>query len=138
VEVGAVSLLGMIADRLIGPRIPADELPYPLPPGVEVRRNALVPRVGGWLMGGDRRPARGVAMGPVILVPPGSRPTDDLIVHELVHVEQWRADPLFLVRYVARSLRHGYRDNPYEVEAYARQREYIARRTHTTHPPRIP
>lgn len=131
-------LLDRIADAFLGPRIPAGELPHPLPPGVQVRRNALVPRIGGWLMGGDRRPAGGVTLGRIILVPPGSRPTDDLIVHELVHVEQWGADPLFPLRYGAATLRHGYRNNPYEVEAYARQREHIARRHPTTQPPRTP
>jgi hypothetical protein len=133
-----VSLLARLADAVLGPRIPPEDLPVRLPEGVVVRRNRLVPTLGGWLMGGDRRPAGGVTLGDTILVPPGAEPRDDLLVHELVHVEQWRADPLFALRYCAGSLRHGYRDNPYEVEAYARQRAYLARRTGTTQPPRTP
>ena len=45
--------------------------------------------------------------------------------HELVHIEQigrhgaWR----FSVTYVWFLMRHGYRRNPYEIEAYARERE---------------
>jgi hypothetical protein len=42
-----------------------------------------------------------------------------LLAHEMAHVRQWRADPLFPVRYALATLRHGYRDNPYEVEARA-------------------
>ncbi len=133
-----MSLLGRLADLALGPCIPDGELPHPLPEGVRVRRNRLIPQIGGWFMGGSRRSAAGVTLGRTILVPPGSRPTDDLIVHELVHVEQWSADRLFPLRYCALSLRHGYRNNPYEVEAYARQREHIARRHPTTHPTRIP
>jgi hypothetical protein len=132
-----VSLSSRLADAVLGPPVPAEELPCALPAGVTVRRSRLVPAVGGWLMG-TRRPAAGVTLGRTILVPPGSRPTDDLIVHELVHVEQWSADPLFPLRYCAGYLRHGYRGNPYEAEAYARQREHLARRSPTTHPPRTP
>jgi hypothetical protein len=123
-----------LAGRILGPEIPRSDIEYPLPPGVTVRRNRLVPMVGGWLMGG-RSPAAGVTLGRTILVPPGAPPPAALIVHELVHVEQWR-DPLFPLRYSAAWLRHGYRNNPYEVEAYRRQREFVAcSAPHTMHPP---
>jgi hypothetical protein len=132
-----VSLRDRLADRLLGPRIPPEQLPHPLPEGVEVRRNGLLPRVGGWLMG-SRVAAGAVTLGRTILVP-GDRPVrDDLIVHELVHVEQWDRDPLFALKYCAQYLRHGYRRNPYEIEAYARQREHAARTPDMTHPPRNP
>lgn len=45
--------------------------------------------------------------------------------HELVHIEQIERDGAFWfsVKYVWWLLRYGYRQNPYEVEAYARQHE---------------
>lgn len=132
-----MSLLARLAEAVLGPAVPAGELPCALPDGVTIRRGRLVPTLGGWLMG-TRRPAAGVTLGRTIVVPPESRPGEDLIVHELVHVEQWSADPLFPLRYAAGYLRHGYRNNPYEAEAYARQREHAARRTPTTEPPETP
>ena len=43
----------------------------------------------------------------------------ELLEHELEHVRQWKADPLFPLRYTLATLRHGYYDNPYEVQARA-------------------
>jgi hypothetical protein len=40
-------------------------------------------------------------------------------VHEFAHVAQDEADRLFVPRYLARHLRHGYRRNPYEQQANA-------------------
>ena len=114
-----------VADLVLGPRIPPAERPCALPDGVEVRRNGWIPRIGGWFMG-SRRPAGGVTLGRTIVVPEGAEPTESLLVHELVHVEQWR-DPLFPLKYCAQWVRRGYRGNPYEIEAYRRQREHAAR-----------
>jgi hypothetical protein len=123
---GAVSLLRTVADRVLGPRIPDGELPHPLPPGVVIRRNRLIPAIGGMLMGGSRGPAGAVTLGRTILWNADEPLSDDLIVHELVHVEQWRDDPLFALKYCAEWFRHGYRENPFEKVAYTRQREYAA------------
>lgn len=122
-------------DRVLGPPVPHDELPCAVPDGVTVRRGSLVPRVGGWFMGGTRGPAGAVTFGRTILANPDTPLTDDLIVHELVHVEQWK-DPLFALKYCAQWMRHGYRQNPYEVEAYERQARFAARRGPL--PPRTP
>jgi len=48
-----------------------------------------------------------------------ARAVDDrLLRHELAHVRQWRREPvLFPVLYALEHLRHGYRNNRYEVEA---------------------
>jgi hypothetical protein len=119
-----VSLLGRIADLLIGPEVPAEELPgAPLPLGVTVRRNGLIPGIGGITgrMGGH---ASAVTLGGTILVHPEVEIDEGLLVHELVHVEQWRADPLFAARYVAEWMRRGYRGNRYEIEAYQRERRF--------------
>jgi hypothetical protein len=124
-----------LADRLLGPAVPATELPYPVPDGVTVRRSRLIPALGGWFMGGSRAPAGAVTFGRTILFNAELPITDDLLVHELVHVEQWK-DPLFLVKYVAGWLRHGYRRNPFEEEAYAAQRRHAQARTPSAPPKR--
>lgn len=124
-----MSLLGRLADGVLGPCVPDAELPHPVPPGVKVRRNRWIPRVGGWFMGGRRTPAGAVTLGRTILCNADLPISDDLIVHELVHVEQWK-DPLFALKYVAGWARHGYRDNPYERVAYDRQRAYAAQKRH--------
>lgn len=128
-----MTLLGRMADRVLGERVPPRDLPHPLPPGVTVRRGRLVPQLGGWFMGGSRMPAAAVTFGRTIVCHPDRPLTDDLLVHELVHVEQWK-DPLFALRYVAGWLKHGYRHNPYEEEAYTRQRQFVASKR--TVPPR--
>jgi hypothetical protein len=132
-ELEAMTPLSRLLERVLGPALDPSELPHPLPEGVTVRRNGLVPRVGGWLMGA-RAPAAGVTLGRTILVPRDSTPSAAVIVHELVHVEQWR-DPWFPLRYSAAWVRHGYRNNPYEVEAYRRQREFLDGIPPTTQPP---
>lgn len=122
---GAVSLIARIADRVLGQRVPDTELPYPVPPGVVIRLNRLIPAIGGVFMGGRKR-AGAVTLGRTILFDADRPIAPDLIVHELVHVRQWNDDPLFPLKYCGQWLRHGYRQNPYEVEAYARQKEFAA------------
>ena len=58
-----------------------------------------------------------VALGRSIVVHPGVPLTPRLLAHELAHVRQWEADPLFPIRYALETLRHGYRNNRYEKEA---------------------
>jgi len=121
-----VKLLSRIADGVIGREVPAGELPgAPLPPGVKVRRNRWIPRIGG-VTGRMKGHAAAVTLGGTILVHPDVEIDEGLLVHELVHVEQWRADRLFAVKYVAEWVRRGYMGNRYEVEAYERERRYRA------------
>jgi hypothetical protein len=120
-----------LADAVLGPRVPPEELPgMPLPPGVTVRRNRWIPAIGG-----VTGPAAAVTLGGTILVAPRVRIDEGLLVRELVHVRQWKRDRLFAVRYVAEWVRHGYRQNRYEVEAYDVERRFRAQETTE---PRIP
>ena len=113
-----MSLVSRAADLLLGRRIdpPLEVTGDPVPEGVVFREGALIPRIGGVLgkMGG---PAAAVTLGRTIVVHPGVRLSRRLLVHELAHVRQWEEDRLFPVRYTLESLRRGYRDNRYEVEA---------------------
>lgn len=130
-----MSLAGRLADAVLGPRVSPRELPEtPLPPGVTVRRNRWIPAIGG-VTGGMDGSAAAVTLGGTILVAPRVRIDEGLLVHELVHVRQWRSDRLFAVRYVAEWVRHGYRQNRYEVEAHDVERRFRAQETTE---PRIP
>jgi hypothetical protein len=115
-----VSVPGWIADRVLGPVVPP---PPGLPPGllpsdVTLRRGRLIPTAGGFLsrLGG---PAAGVVLRRTVVIHPDVEASARLVAHELAHVRQWRADPLFPVRYALETLRRGYRENRYEEEARA-------------------
>lgn len=91
--------------------------PQPLPPGVAIRRGRWIPALGGRLSG-MRRAAAAVTLGRTIVVHPAAPLTTRLLRHELAHVRQWQRHPVaFPLLYVWNHLRHGYRDNPFEVEA---------------------
>ena len=113
-----MSLVERTAGLVLGRRIPPPtDLPDDLiPEGVVLREGGLIPRIGGLLgrMGGA---AAAVTLGRTIVVNPGARLSRQLLVHELTHVRQWRDDPLFPLRYTLATIRHGYINNPYEVEA---------------------
>src|SRR5262245_15831191 len=100
--------------------LPAEpQLPEHVPAGVAVLRGSLIPRIGGWLSG-MRAPAAAVTLGDAIVIHPDVAVTARLLRHELAHVQQWREAPLlFPLRYVLGHLKHGYHNNPYEVEARA-------------------
>ena len=90
-----------------------------LPDDVVIRSGRWIPVLGG-LLTRSRRAAAAVTLGRTIVVHPEARLTDRLLRHELEHVRQWQQAPLtFPLRYAWQHLRHGYRDNPYEVAARA-------------------
>ncbi len=93
-----------------------------LPPSVQVRTSTVLPLLGG-LLSGMRRSAAAVALGRTIIVRPDVPVDARLLRHEMVHVAQWSRAPFtFPFRYIAAHIRHGYRANPYEVEARAAER----------------
>ena len=109
-------MLGWLFGRVVTPVAGA-------PQDVVVRAGRLVPLIGGRLSG-HTGPAAAVTLGRTIIVHPDSRLTDRLLRHELAHVRQWQRQPVtFPLRYAWQHLRHGYRDNPYEVEARAAELE---------------
>ena len=92
------------------------------------RRGGIALRIGGWCIG--RATVSGITLWRTIFLSPRAALEPELLLHELRHVHQFQADPLFPLRYVWRSLRHGYTDNPYEADA----RAYAARRLTGAHP----
>jgi hypothetical protein len=110
-----------VMSALLGTRIPPPrEISLEMVPvDVTFRRGSLIPRIGG-LLARMAGPAAAVTLRRTIVVMPGVRLSSELLAHELVHVRQWRDDPLFPIRYCIATLRYGYHDNPYEVEARSR------------------
>lgn len=115
-----MGLIDRAAAALLGEAIAPPEglAPDTIPAGVVLRRGRLIPWIGGRLAR-SRHPALAVTLRRTIVLDPSVHLTPDLLAHELAHVRQWRADPLFPLRYSLATLRHGYHDNPYEVEARA-------------------
>ena len=79
------------------------------------RRGGLAVRIGGWCLG--RSTVSGITLGRTVWLVPMAPLAPELLLHELRHVHQFAADRAFPLRYVWRSLRHGYARNPYETEA---------------------
>jgi hypothetical protein len=86
------------------------------------RRGGLAVRIGGWCLG--RSTVSGITLGRTVWLAPMAPLAPELLLHELRHVHQFASDRAFPLRYVWRSLRHGYARNPYETDA----RQFAARR----------
>jgi hypothetical protein len=86
------------------------------------RRGGLPLRIGGWCLG--RATVAGITFGRTIWLAPHVPLAPELLLHELRHVHQFASDRAFPLRYVWRSIRHGYSRNPYETDA----RDYAASR----------
>ena len=86
------------------------------------RRGGLPVRIGGWFLG--RATVAGITLGRTVWLAHGAALEPELLLHELRHVHQFAEDRAFPLRYVWRSLRHGYQRNPYEADA----RQFAARR----------
>jgi hypothetical protein len=118
-------VLGALAAPLLGR---ADRLPpallerYPELGGARWRRGGLPPRIGGWCLG--RASVAGITLGRTVWLADGAPHAPELLLHELRHVHQFQSDRAFPIRYLWRSVRFGYTDNPYESDA----RHYAAHR----------
>jgi hypothetical protein len=101
--------------RLLGKRVAEPDAPA----GVVVRRGRWITALGG-LLAGHSRAAAAVTLGRTIVLHPDVPLTPRLLRHELAHVRQWQRRRLtFPLHYAWLHLRHGYRANPYEIEARA-------------------
>ena len=103
---------------------------YPELADARWRRGGLPVRVGGWCLG--RATVAGITLGRTIWLAPHASLAPELLLHELRHVHQFASDRAFPLRYVWRSLRHGYAQNPYEADA----RQFAASRV-TGSPPTV-
>lgn len=102
---------------------------YPELRRVRVRRGGVPPRLGGLCLG--QSTVAGITLWDTVFLAPDVPLDAGLLLHELRHVQQFEADPLFPVRYIWESIRRGYRANRYELDADA----FVATHHHPTSPP---
>ena len=81
---------------------------------MRLRRGGLPPRVGGLCLGVGS--VAGITLWGTYLSARTSIRRRISLLHELRHVQQFQADPLFPVRYVWETVRRGYARNRYELE----------------------
>ena len=95
---------------------------YPELGAAHWRHGGLALRVGGWCLG--LRTVAAITLWDTIWLADPVRSHPELLLHELRHVHQFQDDRAFPLRYLWRSLRDGYWNNAYEVDArqYARDR----------------
>jgi Domain of unknown function (DUF4157) len=91
---------------------------------LRLRRGGLPPRLGGWAL--RRSTVAAITLRRWVFLAPNVAPHESLLLHELRHVQQFEASPLFPIRYLWASLRYGYHENPFEADA----RDFSARRSH--------
>ena len=113
-------MVRMLADVVLG-------TPFELPAGLLARfpelsrarwrRGGVFLRIGGWCLG--QRTVSGITLWRTIALAHHVALDPELLLHELRHVDQFQDDWAFPLRYLWSSLRHGYRDNPYEADARA-------------------
>lgn len=101
---------------------------YPELQRLRLRRGGLPPRVGGWALG--RATVAAITLRRWVFLAPEVPAHPPLLLHELRHLEQFEANPLFPFQYLWASVRHGYHDNPFEADA----RAFSARRLRTQRP----
>jgi hypothetical protein len=118
--VAGLDLFRAVGDALVGRRL---ELPpallgaFPELAAARFRRGGLFVRIGGWCLG--TRSVAGITLWRTVWLAPRVPPDPALLLHELRHVHQFGADPLFPLSYIWESLRRGYRGNRYEADAVA-------------------
>ena len=122
---GIASLLAAILDPVIGR--PTELSPdlmrrYPELCRARWRRGGLPVRIGGWCLGQSNVSA--ITFWRTIWLAPGIRLSEELLLHELRHVDQFEASAAFPLLYLWESVRHGYFRNRFEVDA----RSYAAAR----------
>ena len=92
---------------------------------MQLRRGGLPPRIGGLCLGA--RSVEGITLWQTIFVSGDADLSPALLLHELRHVQQFQADPLFPVRYVWETMRRGYRRNRYELDAVSYAASHLHR-----------
>lgn len=90
---------------------------YPELAAMRLRTGGLPPRVAGWFLG--RRTVSAITLWDTVFAAPDANLDAELLLHELRHVHQFHGSSAFPILYLWESLRRGYQDNRYEVQARA-------------------
>jgi hypothetical protein len=95
---------------------------YPELGRVQWRRGGIPVNVAGWFLG--QRSAAAITLWRTVFLAPNALVDVELLLHEFRHVQQFESSVSFPIRYLWESVRRGYFDNRFEVDA----REYAAQR----------
>jgi hypothetical protein len=117
---GIAAAFRFVATALIGERTTLPDTllaSYPELASARWRRGGLPVRVGGWCLG--QRSVSAITLWRTIWLAPDVRPSGELLLHELRHVQQFEASTAFPILYLWESLRRGYVRNRFEVDARA-------------------
>jgi len=107
-------------DKLIGRRLilPGEVIErYPELGAARFRLGGIPLNIGGWALGMSH--VAGFTLGRTIFLhrEPHAGLDDELLLHELRHVHQFLESKSFPVKYLWQSIRRGYLNNAYEVDA---------------------
>jgi hypothetical protein len=100
---------------------------YPELRDARYRTGGLPLRVCGWTLGA--RTVSGITLWRTIWLAPGGEYEAELLLHEIRHVQQFQASASFPVRYIWESLRRGYYQNTFELDAREYASTRVVRRT---------
>jgi hypothetical protein len=134
---GIAGLLTALARPLIGRPLalpPALLQRHPELAGANWRLGGLPVRVGGWCLG--QPTVSGITLWRTIWLARDLNPPLELLLHELRHVHQFEANAAFPLLYLWESLRRGYVNNRYEVDARAYAADRV-REMSEPHPERM-
>ena len=96
--------------------VPADLLrAYPELSRMKLRRGGLAVRVAGWSL--LQSSAAAITLWRTVFLGPNVRPEAELLLHEFRHVEQFHSSRVFPLHYLWESLRRGYHQNRFEIDA---------------------
>ena len=90
---------------------------FPELSNIRLRRGGLAVRMGGWSL--LQPTAAAITLWRYVFLAPDTEPEAELLLHELRHVQQFQASRVFPLRYLLESLRRGYQENRYELDAVA-------------------
>ena len=90
---------------------------YPELARAKWRRGGLPVRVGGWCLG--QKTVSAITLWHIIWLAPDVPFAEELLLHELRHVDQFGSNAAFPLLYLWESLTRGYNRNRFEVDARA-------------------
>jgi hypothetical protein len=88
---------------------------YPELNGARWRQGGLFPRIAGWCLG--QRSVAAVTLWRTVYLGARCRPSAELLLHELRHVQQFAESRAFPLSYLWETLKSGYHRNRYERDA---------------------
>ena len=96
---------------------------------IRLRRGGIPVRIGGWSL--LQSTAAAITLWNTVFLAPGTPFDEELLLHELRHVHQFQSSRVFPLQYLLESLRRGYHQNRFELDAVAFAEARLASRRNT-------